>query len=122
MPAPSIAFLMQRNKLFLHLRMGIAALVVGFSSAPVLAVDVHAVPAKAGQCFACHGSDGLSKVPDAPNLAGQNEMYLVKALKDYRSGARVHEVMSLMAKNLSDAEIDQLAAYFSGIEIVVKKQ
>ncbi|KAF3999995.1 c-type cytochrome [Glaciimonas immobilis] len=108
---------MRRNKLLLATSV---ALLGFFASTAVLAADIRAVPAKAGQCFACHGSDGLSKAPDAPNLAGQNEMYLVSALKAYRSGARVHEVMSLMAKNLSDAEIDQLAAYFSGIAITVK--
>ncbi|MGS0740415.1 c-type cytochrome [Glaciimonas sp. GG7] len=97
--------------------MSIAAL-VGVVAGPVLAANN--APAKAGQCFACHGSDGLSKMLDAPNLAGQNEMYLVKALNDYRSGARQHEVMTIMAKNLSDADIGALAAYFSGIVISVK--
>jgi cytochrome c553 len=77
--------------------------------------------AKLTQCFTCHGQDGLAKVPDAPNLAGQNESYLVKALQDYRSGARKHEVMSMMAKPLSDTDITQAAAYFSGIQIEVKK-
>lgn len=62
----------------------------------------------------------MSKVPDAPNLAGQNESYLVKALNDYKSGARQHEVMSMMAKPLSDADIAQAAGYFSGIAIEVK--
>jgi cytochrome c553 len=77
--------------------------------------------AKLTQCFTCHGQDGLAKVPDAPNLAGQNESYVVKALQDYRSGARKHEVMSMMAKPLSDNDIAQAAAYFSGIQIEVKK-
>jgi cytochrome c553 len=76
---------------------------------------------KLTQCFTCHGQDGLAKVPDAPNLAGQNESYLVKALQDYRSGARKHEVMSMMVKPLSDADIAQAAGYFSGIQIEVKK-
>lgn len=101
-------------------RMSIAALLGAFAGTPVLAAESSAGKAKAGQCFACHGSDGFAKVPDAPNLAGQNEMYLVKALKDYRSGAREHEVMSLMAKNLSDADINQLASYFGGIVISIK--
>jgi cytochrome c553 len=72
-----------------------------------------AAPAKANQCFACHGADGISKMPDAPNLAGQNEAYLVKALNDFKSGKRENEMMSLMAKGLSDEDIAQLAAYYS---------
>jgi cytochrome c553 len=81
-----------------------------------------AAPAKAAQCFTCHGSDGIAKMPDAPNLAGQNEGYLVKALEDFKSGRRENEVMTLMAKPLSDEDIKQLAAYYSGIAIEVKKK
>lgn len=90
------------------------------STTHVMAADAVAGKVKAGQCFVCHGADGLSKLPDAPNLAGQNEVYLVKALKDYRSGKREHEVMSMMAKNLSDDDIANVAAYFSSILISVK--
>jgi cytochrome c553 len=81
-----------------------------------------AAPAKAAQCFTCHGQDGVSKMPDAPNLAGQNETYLAKALHDFKSGKRENEVMNLMAKPLSDEDINQLAAYYSGIGIEVKKK
>lgn len=80
-----------------------------------------AAPAKAAQCFACHGADGVSKMPDAPNLAGQNEAYLVKALHDFKFGKRENEVMNLMAKPLSDEDINQLAAYYSRIAISSKK-
>lgn len=82
--------------------------------------DPMAGKAKAAQCFACHGPDGVAKVPDAPNLAGQNESYMVKALNDYKSGARKHEVMSMMTRNLSAADIKQLASYYSSIPITVK--
>jgi cytochrome c553 len=82
--------------------------------------DGQAAKAKPTQCFTCHGADGLAKVPDAPNLAGQNEGYLVKALNDYKSGARHHEVMSMMTRNLSAADIAQIAAYYSRLTIVVK--
>ena len=43
---------------------------------------------KAGQCQTCHGMDGMSKLPEAPHLAGQNPIYLVRTLNDYKSGAR----------------------------------
>ena len=59
--------------------------------------------------------------PDAPNLAGQVEPYLAAQLNAYRSGRRTHEVMTLMAKPLSDADIDNLAAWFSSIRIEVKQ-
>jgi cytochrome c553 len=78
-----------------------------------LAADPAAGKAKAAQCAACHGANGIAVLPDAPHLAGQNEIYLVKALKDYRSGARKHEQMSVMAKGLSDKDIDNLAAWYN---------
>lgn len=83
------------------------------SGPAALAADPAAGKAKAAQCAACHGANGIAVLPDAPNLAGQNEIYLVKALKDYRSGARKHEQMSVMAKGLSDKDIDNLAAYYN---------
>jgi cytochrome c553 len=97
-----------------------AALLTGAASAPVLAADPATARSRVGQCFVCHGADGLAKVPGAPNLAGQNATYLVKALKDYRSGKRENEMMATMAKNLSDDDIALVAGYFSGIAINVK--
>ena len=97
-----------------------AALLAGAVGAPALAADLAAAKGRAGQCFVCHGTEGLAKVPDAPNLAGQNGAYLVKALKDYRSGKRENEVMSMMAKNLSDDDIALVASYFSSITVAVK--
>jgi cytochrome c553 len=82
------------------------------SHASFAAGDATAGRAKAAQCATCHGLDGISKQPDAPNLAGQTEEYLVKALNDFRSGTRRNEMMSIMAQNLSDADIANLAAYF----------
>ena len=60
---------------------------------------------------------GLSNTPDAPHLAGQPALYLAAQLKAYRSGARKHKVMALMAKPLSDADIQALASWFSSIRI-----
>ena len=97
-----------------------AVLLVGAVGAPALAADMAAAKGRAAQCFVCHGADGLAKVPDAPNLAGQNGAYLVKALKEYRSGKREHEVMSMMAKNLSDDDISLVASYFTSIAVTVK--
>ena len=74
---------------------------------------------KALMCQTCHGLDGKAKIPEAPNFAGQSELYLVKALKDYRSGARKNDMMSLVAPTLKDKDIDDLAAYYSAIEVTV---
>jgi cytochrome c553 len=83
--------------------------------------DIKAGRTKALMCQACHGLDGLSKVPDAPNIAAQTEPYMVAQLQAFKSGARKSEAMSLIAPALSDADIEDLAAYFSAIEIKVVK-
>ena len=85
------------------------------------AADVKAGRAKAQMCQACHGLDGLSKTPDAPNIAGQTEPYLVAQLQAFKSGARKNDAMSVVAPSLSDKDIEDLAAYFSAIEIKVVK-
>ena len=83
--------------------------------------DVKAGRTKALMCQACHGLDGLSKVPDAPNIAAQTEPYIVSQLQAYKSGVRKSEAMSMVAPSLSDTDIEDLAAYFSAIEINVVK-
>jgi cytochrome c553 len=91
------------------------ALAAACATSASLAADVKAGRAKAVQCQACHGLDGIAKIPEAPNLAGQNEDYLVKALNDFKSGARQNEMMTLMVKPLSDADIANLAAYYHSL-------
>jgi cytochrome c553 len=92
-----------------------AGVLAAMSDAAFAAGDVKAGRAKASACAACHGIDGMSKLPEAPNLAGQTEEYLVKALNDFRSGERKNEMMSMMAKTLSDADIANLAAYYHSL-------
>jgi cytochrome c553 len=76
---------------------------------------------KAQSCSVCHGALGLATAPDAPNRAGQSAVYLVAQLRAFRSGARRHEVMGVIAKPLSDADIDDLAAWFHAIRVEVKE-
>jgi cytochrome c553 len=83
--------------------------------------DVKAGRTKALMCQACHGLDGLSKVPDAPNIAGQTQPYITAQLQAYKSGARKNDAMSVVAPTLSDSDIENLAAYYSAIEINVGK-
>jgi cytochrome c553 len=82
--------------------------------------DVKAGRAKAQKCEACHGLDGLSKIAEAPNLAGQNEQYLNEELNAFKSGERKNDMMSVVAPTLSSKDIEDLAAYYSAIEISIK--
>ena len=74
----------------------------------------------ATQCKTCHGLDGIAKIPIAPNLAGESQIYIEKQLKAFRSGKREHEMMSLVAKNLTNQQISDLAAWYQSIEIIAK--
>ena len=75
---------------------------------------------KALQCQTCHGLDGLSKLPEAPNLGGQPEPYLVKSLNDFRKGVRKNDMMSLVVQQLSDQDVADLAAFYAAIEMTTK--
>lgn len=86
----------------------------------VRAADIDAGKAKAKMCAACHGLNGLSKVADAPNLAGNGELYLSRQLKAFRSGERKHPQMSVIAASLSDDDIANLAAWYSAIKVSVE--
>ena len=76
---------------------------------------------KAHVCEMCHGLDGLAKIPEAPNLAGQNEQYLIRQLQAFKGGQRQNDMMSLIAPMLSPADMDNLAAYYSAIEVTISK-
>ncbi len=96
-------------------------LAAAFAAAPALAQDAEAGRAKAQPCAVCHGPLGIAVAPDAPNLAGQPAAYLAAQLRAYRSGARKHEVMSVMAKPLSDDDIARLAAWFASIKVEARE-
>jgi cytochrome c553 len=68
---------------------------------------------KAATCEACHGKNGLSLDPNYPNLAGQHQSYLIKALSDYRAGRRVNAIMGSFASQLRNQDIEDLAAWYS---------
>ena len=71
-------------------------------------------------CAVCHGVDGIGKNPDVPNLAGESQQYIQKQLKAFRSGGRQHEQMSIIAKDLTDDDIKNLADWFSSLKVTVK--
>ncbi len=94
------------------------ALTLSLASAPLFAAEggeQPSPPTGAVVCFSCHGSNGISTSGLWPNLAGQKAPYLVKQMKDFKSGARKDPMMSPMAMSLSDEQITAIAEYFSGL-------
>ena len=102
------------------------ALLFGACLAVCFAAQAEAGDAKAGRgkaesvCGVCHGVDGLAKIPKAQNLAGESESYLPEQITAFKSGERKNEMMSVVVQDLSETDIENLAAYYSGIEISVK--
>lgn len=83
-------------------------------SSPALAAgDAAKGKELSATCAACHGPDGNSPSPQYPILAGQYADYLVKAMQDYKSGARQNAIMAGFANGLSKQDMEDLAAYFS---------
>lgn len=92
-------------------------------SSPAFAADELQGDPEAGKalaqtrsCVSCHGENGASTKPYFPNLAGQNEVYLVKMLTDFREKKRIDPTMNAMAGKLSDQDIANLAAFFSNLK------
>ena len=90
-----------------------ACSVIALASGGALASESVAGKEKSKVCAACHGPEGNSTSADFPRLAGQHYDYLVKALNDYRSGARKNPIMAPQAAKLSDRDIADLAAFYS---------
>jgi cytochrome c553 len=91
-----------------------------FATNRAAAADAAAGREKAVACAVCHGIDGLHKVPDAPNLAGNGADYIIKQLEAFQAGAREHEQMSIIATGLSEEDIRDLAAWYASIKVTVE--
>ena len=76
--------------------------------------DAAAGKGKSVTCQGCHGADGNSANPLWPKLAGQHPNYIAKQLADFKSGARKDPTMSAMVAPLSEADMQNLAAFYSG--------
>jgi len=84
-------------------------------SGPALAAgDAASGKSKSVACAGCHSADGNSTNPEWPKLAGQNQAYLIKQLKDFKSGKRENATMSGMVTSLSDQDMADLGAYYAG--------
>lgn len=103
------------NKLFVGL------LACGLTLAQ--AADPVAGKAKAAAaCAMCHGPLGMSMQPGVPNLAGQQEIYLIEQLKHFRNGKRVNEVMTVIAKPLTDREIENISQWYASLSVTVEEK
>ncbi len=100
-----------------RIRISVVAVAVAMTIANMAvaqAGDANAAKGKAETlCAGCHGPDGIATNPLWPNIAGQQEQYLVKAMKEYRDSARPDPNMGAIAKPLTDQEIEDLAAYYT---------
>jgi cytochrome c553 len=110
------------GKFRIHHGLATVGMVLAASFNVSFAGDVAAGKARAGMCATCHGPLGISQLPNAPHLAGQPEIYAIEQLKNYRSGKRANEVMAVIAKSLSDKDIEDLAAWYASIEFTVKEK
>ena len=92
---------------------------MGISGVAQAAGDAAAGQAKTAVCSACHGADGNSAVGNFPKLAGQNERYLMKQMQEIKAGTRPVVEMTGMLDNLSDQDMQDIAAYFSskGVQV-----
>lgn len=88
------------------------------TAVPPPGFDADAAPET---CASCHGADGIALVEDAPNLAGEETIYVETQLKAFRSGKRQHEVMSPIAEGLDDAEIRAVSEWYADIGIEIEE-
>jgi len=95
-----------------------AALAVAFFffGADARAADAEAGRAKAQVCAACHGNDGNSTDPAVPSLAGQPAQAIATQLFQFREGNRQNPLMTPMAANLSNADMNNIADYFASLK------
>lgn len=99
---------------------GKTLLVFGMAVAlPAMAGDAAAGKALVTACGACHGADGNSMAPNFPKLAGQGEKYMVKQMKDIKAGARTVPEMTGQLDKLSDADLENIAAFYAGNEMTL---
>ena len=99
----------------------VIASAVAFSGS-AQAANPEAGKEKSRTCAACHGPDGNSPAAEFPKLAGQHYDYLVKAMKDYKSGARKNAIMTPQVANLNQRDFEDLAAFYSAQQGLVTRK
>jgi cytochrome c553 len=95
------------------------SVIFGFLACASVGAAEVSMPGKVKVCATCHGADGKATISPYPNLAGQNRDYLVYALKAYKSLDRKAGFATLMqqqAAGLTEADINELAEYYSKLK------
>ena len=95
--------------------LAIGALLLAWPRTAEAVGDADAGAAKAALCAACHGQNGISSNPLWPSLAGQQEAYLAKQIKAFRDGERVDVSMQPFVADLTDKDVEDLAAHYAGL-------
>lgn len=95
----------------------ISLFAIALASPAYAAGDATAGRNKAQTCAGCHGMDGNAAIPNYPKLAGQHAGYLVKQLQDFKSGVRQDPIMASQVVNLSEQDMQDLAAYYAGQKV-----
>lgn len=80
--------------------------------------DVDAGRKVANMCRTCHGANGYAQIPIAPHIGGEPQTYLAGQLLAFKSGARAHEMMTVVAAGLSDTQIADVAAWYAAQQAV----
>ena len=95
------------------LALGTTCALAQASSAP----DALYLRSLAATCANCHGTDGRAVDGSAvPGIAGLPRDYMIAQMKAFKNGQRQATVMHQLAKGYSDAQIEQLAGYFSALK------
>jgi cytochrome c553 len=101
----------------------VAFCAVALAQAPGPAGNADIGSQKVQMCQGCHGIPGwrtaYPEVYRVPKIAGQHQAYIVKALQEYKSGARTHPSMRAIASSLSDADMANVAAYYAQLGLRV---
>lgn len=99
----------------------LSLVIVGSVSTPAIAGDAKAGRVTAEQvCQTCHGMDGIGTMPMVANISGQQEEYIIGQIKDYISGKRKHEQMTIIVQMLDEEAIENVAAWYAGLKVTVE--
>lgn len=91
------------------------ALLTGLATGPAAAADISRGAVLSSTCFTCHGTDGHSP-GSIPSIYGIPAEIMIRNMQAFRSGERPATVMDRHARGYTDADIEAIAEYLSGIE------
>ena len=103
---------LRRHKSTSVLPLGLCVALAVFS-VPAVARDTTLARSLAATCANCHGTDGRSRNPALPSLAGVKAETLMEALANYRSGRQPGTVMPQIVKGYTEEQLRLIAAYFA---------